>query len=89
MTLSLLGHVDSKKLQYRVDRFTFKNDTTAFIELGGKEQVQKAIKALDRRKLNGRVLKVSPLAATAYWESGLKKEHRFFFYDATTPAQAI
>ncbi|KAF3044794.1 hypothetical protein E8E12_010676 [Didymella heteroderae] len=81
--------VNVKKLQFRVERFTFQSDTCAFVELGGKEQVQKAVKALDSLKLGTRTLKVSPLSDTFYWDSGFKKDQRFFFYDTTTPSQAI
>lgn len=79
----------SKKLQFRVDRFTFQCDTAAFIELGSQEQVQKAIKSLDGTTFNGRTLRVSQVADTFYWDSGFKKEHRFFFYDAATSTRAI
>jgi hypothetical protein len=34
-------------------------------------------------------LKVSPLADTFFWNSGFKKDQRYFFYDTTTPSQAI
>lgn len=79
----------SKKFQFRVERFTFQSDTSAFIELGSKEQVQKAIRALNSQQFNGRTLKVTQLSDTFYWDSGFKKDQRFFFYDATTPSQAI
>ncbi|KAF1926146.1 uncharacterized protein M421DRAFT_423136 [Didymella exigua CBS 183.55] len=78
-----------KKLQMRIERFTFQSDTSAFIELGSKEQVDKAVKALNNQKVNGRTLKVTPMSDTFYWDSGFKKHQRFFYYDATTPSQAI
>lgn len=51
--------------------------------------MQKVIQALDRQKFHGRTLKATPLSSEFYWDSGFKSDQRFFYYDATTPSQAI
>ncbi|KAJ6273551.1 benzoate 4-monooxygenase cytochrome p450 [Bipolaris maydis] len=57
----------SKKLQMRVDRFTFHNDTMCFVELGSPEEVQRAIKKLDQAKLQNKSIVVQPLKADFQW----------------------
>ncbi|KAF2625499.1 hypothetical protein BU25DRAFT_492779 [Macroventuria anomochaeta] len=81
--------VDVKRIQFRIDRFTFRCDTSSFIELGSQEQAQNAIKVLNGQQLHGRSLVVRPLNDKFYWDHGFKKEHRFFFHDENTPFQAI
>ncbi|EMD96509.1 hypothetical protein COCC4DRAFT_178822 [Bipolaris maydis ATCC 48331] len=56
-----------KKLQMRVDRFTFHNDTMCFVELGSPEEVQRAIKKLDQAKLQNKSIVVQPLKADFQW----------------------
>ncbi|KZM22014.1 uncharacterized protein EKO05_0007289 [Ascochyta rabiei] len=81
--------VDVKRIQFRVDRFTFFSDSSCFIELGSKEQVQKATEALNGQQLHGTSLVVRPIKEDFYWDQGFKKDNRFFFHDEQTPSQAI
>ncbi len=76
-------------MQFRIDRFTFRSGTNAFVELGSEEQVQKAVKTLNGQQLENRTFVVRPLTQDFVWETGFKKENRMFIYDAETPSQAI
>ncbi|KAL1655333.1 hypothetical protein SLS61_002220 [Didymella pomorum] len=78
-------------LHCRIDRFTFENSTSVFVQLGNEEQVQKAVKSLDGLKLgkNPRTLKVSPLADTFTWKADDRMKQRYFLYDATAASEAI
>ncbi|KAF3033777.1 hypothetical protein E8E11_001666 [Didymella keratinophila] len=83
--------VEVKRLQCRIDRFTFQNSTSVFVQLRSEEQVQKAVKALDGLKMGKgpRPLRVSPLADTFTWQIENRMKQRFFLHDATAASEAI
>ncbi|KAJ8116833.1 hypothetical protein OPT61_g1826 [Boeremia exigua] len=78
-----------KRMQFRIDRFTFRCDTSTFVELESAEQAQKAVKVLNGHKFGNATLAVRPISETFYWNTGFKPENHFFHYDANTPSQAI
>ncbi|KAF9693674.1 hypothetical protein EKO04_008418 [Ascochyta lentis] len=80
---------DVKRIQLRVDRFTFFSDSSCFIELRSEEQAQKAMQTLNGQQLHGTSLVVRPIKESFYWDQGFKKDARFFFHDERTPSQAI
>lgn len=74
---------------FRIDRFTFGNDSNAFVELASEEQAKKAVEALNGQQMQKRTLKVLPMSSTFTWDSGFKEENRMFFYDKDTAVRAV
>ncbi|KAF1358790.1 hypothetical protein EJ07DRAFT_123045, partial [Lizonia empirigonia] len=81
--------VDVKRIQLRVDRFTFFSDSSCFIELGSAEQRTKAIKALNGKTLQGTSVVVRPVKDDFHWDQGFRKDCAYFFLDKQTTSQAI
>ncbi|KAF1940970.1 hypothetical protein EJ02DRAFT_503840 [Clathrospora elynae] len=74
-----------KRIQMRVDRFTFQNSTMCFVELGSEEEVAEAIRRLHDVEVQGQKIVVKPLKADFRW--GSIAEHKktpygtSYFYD--------
>ncbi|RAR12621.1 cytochrome P450 [Stemphylium lycopersici] len=56
-----------KRLQMRVDRFSFQNDSYCFLELGSQKEVDDATKLLDKIVLHGKPIIAQPLKSDFQW----------------------
>jgi RNA recognition motif-containing protein len=72
----------------RVDRFSFRNDTKCFVELGSEAEATKIIGELNSTELQGKKLVVTPIADQFIWGFSREKRPRPFggryFYDEGT-----
>ncbi|XP_014560857.1 hypothetical protein COCVIDRAFT_88443 [Bipolaris victoriae FI3] len=83
-----------KKMQMRVDRFTFHNDTMCFVELGSPEEAQRAVKKLNQAKLQNKSIVVKPLKDDFYWGHQETTKHspygsRFFNDEGDAAQEAL
>ncbi|KAL1797315.1 hypothetical protein ACET3X_003921 [Alternaria dauci] len=79
-----------KRLQLRIDRFSFQNDTKCFVELGSEAEATKVTEELNRATEEHPTMVVKPLKADFDWKKvGQQKAKPFgprYFYDEGTAA---
>ncbi|CAN9199308.1 unnamed protein product [Alternaria alternata] len=83
-----------KRLLMRVDRFTFMNAITCFVELGSEAEATKAIKELNGFEAQGKSLVVKPLNADFSWEKSEQRKggpfgSRYFIDEGTAAYDAM
>ncbi|KAF2127385.1 hypothetical protein P153DRAFT_295453 [Dothidotthia symphoricarpi CBS 119687] len=88
--------VDIKRMQLRLDRFTFHNDTICFVELANEKQAQDAANRLNGKILLEKSVTVStPLKDGFVWKQGWQPDSetsgsRYFLHeDDAAPHEAI
>lgn len=81
-------------MQLRLDRFTFKNSRTCFIELGSEQEAQKAIAELDNADLLGQSIVVRTIKPDFEWDNHSVTSDelivaRYFQETTTSPIEAV
>ncbi|KAG9190557.1 hypothetical protein G6011_08645 [Alternaria panax] len=83
-----------KRLQMRVDRFNFHNDTMCYVELGSEAEATKVIEELNGLEEQSTKLIVKPLKADFIWGNAGKRNvepygSRYFYDEGTAASDAL
>ncbi|USP76695.1 hypothetical protein yc1106_03969 [Curvularia clavata] len=83
-----------KRLQMRVDRFTFQNDTQCFVELGSPAEAKRAVDQLNKTEIHQKKIIAAPLKDDFRWgsvedTSKLPFGSRYFFDEGNAAEEAI